>query len=117
MILELYPNDLLREDAGEEELEAKWGRKVSDDDGLFFPESVEILPLDQDTVCFVAMVTWGPEYTRGLMTDFYEFERMETTLRLISSNGGGEFGYGGGTQRFGNPELSDSLWDLGDGIV
>ncbi len=116
-ILELYPDDLVSEDTDEEEPEAKWGRRMSDDDGLFYPESVEILPLDQDTICFVAMVTWGPEYTRGLVTDFYEFERMETTLRLITSDGVGQFEYGGGTQRFGEPELSDSLWTLGDGIV
>lgn len=115
-ILELYVDDLVREDAGEEEPEAKWGRKVSDDDGPFYPESVEILPLDEDTICFVAMVTWGPEYNRGLITDFYEFERMETTLRLISNSGGGQIVYGGGTQRFGEPELSDSLWNFGEGI-
>ncbi|MEY3444616.1 MAG: hypothetical protein RLZZ519_2897 [Bacteroidota bacterium] len=117
-ILELYPRELSLENGEEEEEEeAKWGRKISDDEDLYYPESVEVLPLDQDTTCFVVMVTWGPEYTRGLVTDFYEFERMETTLRLISSEGGGGFEYGGGTQRFGEPELSDSLWTLGEGIV
>lgn len=116
-ILALYPDDLVNEDTDEVDPEAKWGRRISDDDDLFYPESVEILPLDEDTTCFVVMVTWGPEYTRGLVTDFYEFERMETTLRLISSDGGGQFVYGGGTQRFGEPELSDSLWTLGNGIV
>jgi hypothetical protein len=98
-----------------EKMERYW---EGDTSNIYSPGFPVILPLDPDTAQFITMVHWGPEWSRGALTDFYLFDRKGLSPSILAATTETSvMVYGGGSQEFGDVLVSDHIWRLSDSIL